>query len=284
MTKKHKLKGLEIPDCLQTIPSPPKELFIYGELAPLLEKPRLAVVGSRKVTPYGKAVTGQLTREAAEAGIVIISGLALGVDSIAHQATLSASGLTVAVLPSSIENIAPRAHIPLAQRILEQNGALVSEYPQGSEPNRGNFINRNRIVAGLSDAVLITEAAANSGTMHTANFALEQGKPVLVVPGNITSPQSAGTNNLLKSGAIPVTDVEDIFSVLGINKNKTSLVINAANEQEFIILSLIQEGTSDGHELLAKSELDAAVFNQTLTMLEITGKIKALGSNHWAKL
>lgn len=281
MLKKHKLSGVQIPDQLKTIPSAPRELFIIGDLDNILTKPRLTIVGSRKVTPYGKAVTEKLAREAAEQGIVIISGLALGVDSIAHQAALSVGGLTAAVLPSGIDQIYPRSHTGLAREILQNNGALISEYPDKTEPFPSNFIARNRLVAGLGDAILVTEAAEKSGTLHTVNFALEQGKSVLVVPGNITSPLSAGTNNLLKSGAIPVTSIEDILDAMKITKSTKSQQITASSPEEYVILSLLNEGVTDGNELLTKSELAAAQFNQTLTMLEITGRVKALGNNHW---
>lgn len=282
--KKHKLSRAEIPQVLQTIPSPPKELFIIGDLPALLKKPRLTVVGSRRVTTYGWQVTEQLTRQAAQKGIVIISGLALGVDSIAHQAALDVGGATIAVLPASVEEVYPRSHVQLAQRIVEQGGALVSEYPQGMSPRRENFIARNRLVAGLGDAILVTEAAAKSGTLHTVNFALEQGKPVLAIPGNITSAQSEGTNQLIKTGAIPVTDVSDILEALAIEAPVVVDEIVAASPAEYAILFLLSAGTSDGAELLNQSKLEPAIFNQTLTMLEITGRVKALGNNHWSKL
>jgi DNA processing protein len=283
MFKKHKLKGSEIPQILQTIPSPPKELFIIGDLEALLAKPRLSVVGSRKVTPYGKQVTEQLIEAVAAAGVVIISGLAIGVDGIAHNATLGVGSKTIAVLPAGLDQIYPSSHQQLAHRIVEQGGALISEYPDGTPPFKTNFIARNRLVAGLGDAVLITEAAAKSGTLHTVNFALEQGKPVLAVPGNITSPQSEGTNNLIKTGAAPVTNPRDIFEALNIEANPESQEIVAGNESEHTILLLLQEGISDGHELLERSGIPPALFNQTLTMLEITGRIKPLGNNHWSK-
>lgn len=283
MLKKHKLSGAQIPDQLKTIPSPPRELFVIGDLKSLLKKPRLTIVGSRKVTPYGKSVTGKFAREAAEAGIVIISGLALGVDSIAHQAVLSVGGLTVAVLPSGIDQIYPRSHTGLAREILQKNGALISEYPDKTEPFPSNFVARNRLVAGLGDAILVTEAAEKSGTLHTVNFALEQGKPVLVVPGNITSPLSAGTNNLLKSGAIPVTSIEDILDAMKITARVKSQEIIASSPEEYVILSLLKEGVTDGNDLLIKSGLAASQFNHTMTMLEITGRIKPLGNNHWTR-
>ncbi len=283
MVKKHKLKSLGLPAKLQTIPSPPRELFVIGELDSLLKRPCLTVVGSRKVTPYGKAVTEQLVREAAQAGVVIISGLAFGVDSIAHRAALSVGGLTIAVLPSGLDQVYPRAHTQLAREIIEKGGALVSEYPDGSEPYKTNFIARNRLVAGLGDALLVTESAIKSGTLHTVNFALEQGKTVLAVPGNITSQMSQGTNNLIKTGATPVTDTQDIFDCLNIKSTEITDELIANNQEEQIILQLLNQNISDGSDLLTRSKLSPTLFNQTLTMLEITGRIKALGNNKWAK-
>lgn len=280
--KKLTLKGDGIPAILRQIPDPPKILFVMGDLPSLLENPRLAVIGSRKVSPYGKAVTASLTEAVARQGVVIVSGLALGVDGLAHQAALNAPGRTIAVLPSGLDQVYPSTHYHLAQRILKQGGALITEYPEGSEPYKLNFIARNRLVSGLSDGVLITEAAAKSGTMHTASFALDQGKAVMAVPGNITSPLSEGTNNLIKSGASPVTTPQDIFAALKIEVSKEQLEIVADNEAEYIILSLLKNGLTDSSELQARSQLKPAVFNQTLTMLEITNRIKPLGANHWA--
>jgi DNA processing protein len=273
------------PTRLLQLASPPKQLFYAGaDLSELLQRPTVAIVGSRKVTPYGHQVTSKLARQLAEQGIVIISGLALGVDALAHQAALEAGGLTIAVLPSPIEQIAPRSHVGLAQQITERGGALISEYSDGAEVFRTNFVARNRLVAGLADAVLITEAALKSGSLHTARFALEQGKDVLAVPGNITNPVAEGANNLLRAGAVPVTCVEDILSVLQLRfKAITPLkVARGANAHEQAIIDLLKTGLTDGELLQRTSELEIAQFNQTLTMLELSGKIRPLGGGHWA--
>lgn len=180
------LTGSGIPQQLREIPSAPKKLYIRGNLNQALESPLLAVVGSRKVSSYGRDITTRLVRDVAGKGVGIISGLALGVDGIAHQAALEMKAPTIAVMPCGLDKIYPSSHFHLGKHILEQGGALISEYPDGTPPLRHHFTERNRLVSGLADAVLITEAAAKSGTMHTANFALEQGKTVLAVPGNIT--------------------------------------------------------------------------------------------------
>jgi DNA processing protein len=272
----------EFPQILKSIPQPPKQLYTLGNLEALLEIPRVAIVGSRKVTPYGRYVTAQLARELAQAGVVIVSGLALGVDSIAHKACLEAGGKTIAVLPTSLDNIYPSSHRQLAKDILLQGGALISEYEQGMPGLKHNFIERNRLVSGLSDGVLITEAAIKSGTLHTANFALEQGKTVMAVPGNITSVSSEGTNSLLKAGAIIVTETADILSALNLTeKDLQKQLPLAANATEQIILDLITAGTNEASAIHAASGLSPSEFNQTLTMLEISGKIRPLGLGNW---
>ncbi|HSW98977.1 MAG TPA: DNA-processing protein DprA [Candidatus Saccharimonadales bacterium] len=273
-----------VPNKLRNIPDPPSQLFVKGySVNELLERPCVAVVGSRKVSAYGKAVTAALAGDLARAGVLIISGLALGVDSIAHIAALDAGGLTLAVLPSPVEQIYPAAHEQLAKRIIAQGGALVSEYPAGAPVYRLNFVERNRIASGLCDALLITEAAEKSGTLHTANFALEQGKPVLAVPGNITSLTSVGTNNLIKTGATPVTSAADVLQALGIETGKAAKQPPKGDSPaEQALLDLLWGGVSDGAELLARSGLEPAPFNQALTMLEIHGQIRALGANRWA--
>lgn len=276
--------SIEIPNILQTIPNPPKTLFATGVgMAEILARPRIAIVGSRKVTPYGKNVTTTFAQELAKQGIVVISGLAFGVDILAHKAALDAGGLTVAVLPTGLDKIYPSSHRQLAKHI-EKQGMLITEYPHGTRSFPGNFVARNRLVSGLSDAVLIIEAAEQSGTLHTARFAIEQGKRVLAVPGNITSPMSAGTNRLIKAGATAVTCTEDVLDALGISsaikkRGKAKPISNDPNEQ--IILDLIFGGKADGAELLANSALDIQSFNQALTMLEISGVIRSSGNNTW---
>lgn len=270
-----------LPDYVRAMPTPPKQLHYIGNLEQLLDMPRLAIVGSRKVSSYGKTVTLKLSREAAEQGIVIVSGLALGVDGLAHQGALEASGKTIAVLPCGLDAIYPRTHYDLARRIVEQGGALVSEYPPGTAPYKTNFLERNRIISGLSDAVLITEAAIRSGSLNTANHALEQGRTVIAVPGNITSELSGGTNNLIKAGAAPITELGDILMAMDLELTTKKAAPMGANADETALLSLLSQGKSDASELLQLSLLDTQVFNQTLTMLEITGKIRPLGAGHW---
>jgi DNA processing protein len=208
--------------------------------------------------------------------------MALGIDGEAHKAALSAGGKTVAVLPCGLDRFYPSSHHNLARQILEKGGALISEYPEGTEPRRENFIERNRLVSGISDALLVIEAAEKSGTLHTVNFALEQGKTVLAVPGNITSPISKGTNNLIKAGAIPVTDISDILNALDIpDQPEQTELLSAETPEELLILKLLHKGINDSAELLRASNLGTSQFNQALTMLELNGRIRPLGAGHW---
>lgn len=277
------LRKDDLPERLSRLPKPPKVLHCRGvPLAPLLAGPVLGVVGSRNVSAYGRGVTIELTGALARQGVAIVSGLALGVDSIAHKAALDMHGTTIVVLPCGIETIYPRTHHDLARQILNQGGAVVSEYEGESPALLHNFLERNRLIAGLCDGVLITEAAQRSGSLNTARWALEQGKTVLAVPGNITSPVSVGTNNLIKMGATPVTCPEDIFEALNITpKIEDTPAYYAENEGEEAILTHLRSGVQDGHELLLKSELPIAEFQQHLTMLEIKAVIHPLGNNQW---
>ncbi len=272
------------PEVLRQIPSAPAQLFHRGApLEELLRRPRVAIVGSRSVSPYGKQVTTQLARQLAEQGVVIVSGLALGVDGLAHQAAIEAGGQAIAVLPGPLEAIVPTTNRRLAQTILDSGGALVSEYTAGTPPQKQNFIARNRLVAGLSQAVLITEAAEKSGSLHTARFALEQGKDVLAVPGNITSVGSVGTNNLIKAGAAPITSYRDVLYALGLEEHQTAMQhIRGRNAHEQQVLDLMLQGVAEGEQLLKQSQLSTSEFNQVLTMLEVGGKIRSLGANQWA--
>lgn len=267
---------------ISSIANIPKRLWLYGNLPPQ-RIPTVAIVGTRKPTPYGREVTYRISYELARQGVVIVSGLALGVDGIAHQAALEAGGRAIAVLPTPLDSIHPRSHRELAERIVQSGGGLVSEYGPDDRVFKVNFLARNRIISALSDGVLITEAAARSGTLSTANFALEQGKSVMVVPGNITSPLSAGCNNLLRVGATPVTEAADVLHELGLEDTGEQIRLPLpVNKEEDILLKLLAAGTQEGDLLHQKSGLTAATYSQTLSMLEIEGKIRSLGANRWA--
>lgn len=259
----------------------PKTLYCIGAL-PTERVPAVAVVGTRKPTAYGREVTTQLTGELARRGVVIVSGLALGVDAIAHRAALDAGGTTIAVQANGLGKLVPSTNRQLGEDIVKHGGAIISEYEPNEPPYQVRFLERNRIVSGLSDAVLITEASARSGTLNTAKHALEQGKEVFVVPGNITSPSSAGCNALLRQGATPVTKVEDILEVIApqLLNSQTQLALGD-NPLQTKIIQLLQSGIRDGDELRSGSKADASEFATELTMMEISGLIRSLGANQW---
>jgi len=277
-----KLKNQGFPASLRQIPEAPAQIYWVG--APIsgwLDKPRVAVVGSRKATAYGTEVTRKLCRELARKGVVIISGLALGIDSVAHRTTLEENGLTIAVLPTSLDKIYPSSHAGLARQIVDNGGTLISEYPVGQQALKFQFTARNRIVSGLADVVLITEAAVDSGTMTTARYALDQGKTVLVVPGNITSPSSEGCNNLIKSGALPVTEVSDILFALQLDPGKQTKRAFHGSDAEANVFRLIEQGITDQDELAEVTKLSGAELASLLSMLEINGYIRPAGNGRW---
>ena len=267
---------------LDSIAKKPEALHYIGNL--LSERlPSVAIVGTRKPTSYGKEVTTRFSFELARAGIVIVSGLALGVDGLAHKGAIEADGHTIAILGNGLPDIYPSSHHQLANEIIKAGGAIISEYDEGAPALPHQFLERNRLISGLADAVLITEAAAKSGTMNTAMHALEQGKEVFVIPGNITSPMSAGCNLLIRQGATPVTSPDDILEVIAPHTltSQTTLALGT-NSSETTVLKLLGEGIRDGDELLQKSKLEQQEFATTMTMLEINGQIRPLGANQWA--
>ena len=206
----------------------------------------------------------------------------IGVDGIAHRAAIDAGGKTMAILANGVDIIYPATHRDLAKDILATDGAIISEYEPGVEARDFQFLERNRIVSGLSDAVIVTEAAARSGTLSTVMHALEQGREVFVVPGNITSPLSAGCNNLIKQGAHPITCAEDVLEIIApdLLRPQTLLPLGAT-PLESKIIGLLQSGVRDGDELQTLSGVDASEFSRAITMMEISGTIRALGGNQW---
>jgi DNA processing protein len=266
---------------LSEYPGAPSSLYYKGTIPPK-RTPAVAIVGTRRPTHYGKQVTYDLAYQLAKRGILIVSGLALGIDAIAHRAALDAGGITIAVLAGGLDRIYPRTNSQLAQEILNKGGALISEYPTGTPAKPFQFLARNRIVSGLADGVVVTEAAARSGTFSTVMSALDQGKEVCAVPGNITSVLSVGPNRLLKQGATPVIDVEDILAVIAPTlKAASQLSFLGATDAEQLLISLIQSGITDSGQLQQQSHQSTSQFLATLTMLEINGAIKSIDGNNW---
>ena len=269
------------PPQLLQIKHPPKHLYVVGgNLNNTM--PKVAIIGSRKPTAYGQKVVHDIASKLASAGIIVISGLAYGIDSLAQKAAVDAGGATWAVLAGGLDKIYPQSNLSLARKIVETGGALISEYPTGMPSMKQNFIARNRLVSGLSDAVLVIEAAPKSGTQITANFALEQNKIVMAVPGNIYSENSGGTNNLIKAGALVVTSAQDIFNALSL---KLKLVepkkVEGDNDAQNRIIAVLNKGFSDSDDVLEETELELSEFSMNMTMLEIKGVIHPLGANRW---
>ena len=199
------------PERLRNIDDPPKELYCLGNLELLNYKNNIAMIGSRNCSSYGERAAKDFAYNLAKEGICIVSGLAKGIDSFSHIGALNAKGKTIAVLGSGLDNIYPKENIKLVEEIINNNGLVISEYPLGPKPLKYHFPARNRIISGLSDSVLVVEARRNSGTNITVDFALEQGKDVFVIPGNIYSKTSDGTNFLITEGAVPVLSYRDIL-------------------------------------------------------------------------
>lgn len=273
----------DFPEVLRHIPDSPKELFYVGNKDLLNSTSAVAIVGTRKPTGYGRSLTTKLSEGLARRNVTIISGLALGVDGLAHQGALTVGGHTIAVLGNGLDSIYPSSHRALAEDILRKNGLLVSEYTPSTPSLPHQFLERNRIVSGLSNAIIVTEAAAKSGTMNTVMHALAQDRDVYAVPGNITSPMSAGCNKLIEQGATPIADIEEFIEHIAPKETVASQpLLLAQTPDEQTILDLIARGIRDGDELQKRSKLTATSYSTTMTMLELRGVIHALGANMWS--
>lgn len=274
-------------EVLSSIAVVPKMLYFYGKL-PEKRVKSVAIVGTRKPTEYGARIAKKLAYDVAKRGAVVVSGLAYGIDSIAHRGALEAGGTTIAVLGTPIDYIYPRAHVGLAEEIVQTGGAVMSELAPGAEYHTKTcFLERNRIIAGLADVVVVVEAAERSGSLNTAAHALEQGKDIFAVPGDITRPLSKGCNRLLRQGAMPYLEPSDVLDVLfpvskKQRKDTQMQLLLGDNEVETAILRLVAAGVERGEEILAKTGLGVAEFNQNIMMLEIKGRVMALGMNRWA--
>jgi len=280
--KKITINDESYPTLLKQIFTPPKELYVLGNLEKE-EKNPLAVVGTRLPSSYGKAICYSLVKELAARGITIISGLAKGIDGIAHEAALDAHGKTIAVLGSGLNVLYPSIHKKLAEEIVTKGGALVSEYPPDTPPDHWQFPARNRIIAGLSQATLVIEAPKKSGALITAFFALNEGREVLSVPGEINKENSGGTNNLIKLGAKPVTQAQDVLEIFGLEtKLDQKEIIKPDSKEEEILLKILKPDESIHVDKLTElSKLLPSAVLSTLTVMEINKKIKNLGQGFY---
>jgi DNA processing protein len=266
---------------LKEIADPPPVLYVRGEILPTFFKKSIAVVGTRKMTSYGKEVTEALVRDLVAAGFTIVSGLARGVDSYAHRVTVGNGGKTIAVLGGGVDIIYPPENESLAKEIEGDYGAVISEFPLGMSAMPGNFPARNRIISGLSQGVLVTEAGEDSGSLITAGLAGEQGRDVFAVPGPIYSQLSKGPSSLIKQGAKLVTNVNDILEELKLDLRhhmSDQGEIKGDNAEEQRILDLIQNGPEHIDHLARESNISPARVGSMLSMMEIKGKVKSLGT------
>ncbi len=274
----------QYPARLREIESPPLVLYLSGQLLPQDEW-AAAIVGTRRATPYGKAVAAELAGGLAASGVTVVSGLARGIDGIAHQAALEAGGRTLAVLGSGLDHIYPPEHRNLARSIASA-GAVLSDYPLGTSPEGGNFPARNRIIAGLSLAVIVVEAGESSGALITADFAAEQGRDVFAVPGRIYDRGSLGTNRLIAAGAFPVTTVDDVLEVLNLESvaaaapREPSLPKDATERR---VLEALSADPVHIDELRERCELPIAELTACLSMLELRGQARQVGGMHYVR-
>lgn len=274
------------PELLKEIFYPPFLLYFKGNFSQNGQK-TLAVVGARKCTYYGQAIIEKIIPPLVKNNLIIISGLAIGIDSLAQIETLKAGGRTIAVLGSGIDkkSIYPAQNLLLAEQIIKAGGAIVSEFPPGTPPLRQNFPQRNRIIAGLAQGTLVVEANQKSGSLITARFALDEGREVFAVPGNIFSPTSDGPNNLIKSGAKPIFSAEDILESYGFfnetKEEKTPKNFSQFNPTERKILEKLSCEPIQLDELTRATQLDTKIINSTLTILEIKKAVKNIGGGNY---
>jgi DNA processing protein len=275
------------PSYLREVPSSPPVLYVRGEISDA-DRWAVAVVGTRRLTTYGRQVTKELVSALAHNGVTVVSGLARGIDGIAHKAALDAGGRTIAVLGSGVDVIYPPENRQLAEEILmEGRGAIVSEYALGAQPEGRNFPPRNRIISGLSLGVIIVEAGDRSGALITASFALEQDREVFAVPGNINSPASIGPNRLIQQGAKLVTSVEDVLEELNLTMVNEQVAVQLALPESAEEVALLEQLTAQPthiDELSRTSGLAPALVSSTLTLMELKGIVQQVGGMNYVRV
>ncbi len=270
------------PRRLKEIDQPPPVLYARGELLPE-DDFAVAIVGTRRITPYGRQVTEELGGFLAASGITIISGLARGVDAAAHNAALRAGGRSLAVLGSGVDRIYPPENETLARQMMT-HGAILSDYPIGTAPEANNFPPRNRIISGLSLAVVVVEAGETSGALITAEFAAEQGREVFAVPGSILAPQSKGTNKLIQNGAHPLLTSQDLLQALNLTRvsaQKSARHVLPADAVEKQLLDALGSEPLHVDELRSQTGLPVEKVSAALVMMELKGMVRQVGAMHY---
>jgi len=272
----------DYPRRLQEIDQPPPVLYVRGQLLPE-DAFAVAIVGTRRITPYGRQITDELASHLAAQGITIVSGLARGVDAAAHSAAIRAGGRTIAVLGSGVDRVYPPEHRALAEKI-QQQGALVSDYPVGAAPDAANFPPRNRIISGLSLAVIVVEAGETSGALITAGFAAEQGREVFAVPGSVLAPQSKGTNRLIQTGAQPLLSAQDVLQALDLTQagqKASARRVLPTDSTERQLLEILGEQALHVDEIRGRSDLPIEKVSAALVLMELKGLVRQVGGMNY---
>ena len=270
------------PQRLKEIEQPPPVLYLRGEITSE-DTWAVAIVGTRKVTSYGRQIAEEISTYLAANGVTVVSGLARGVDAIAHNAALRAGGRSLAVLGSGVDRIYPPENRALAEKMI-QHGAILSDYIPGTPPESSNFPPRNRIISGLSMAVIVIEAGETSGALITAEFAAEQGREIFAVPGNILAPQSKGTNKLIQQGALPLLSASDIMQALNLTRvgqQKAARKALPADELESQLLGTMGEEPLHVDEIRNQTGLPVEKVSATLVMMELKGMVRQVGNMHY---
>lgn len=270
------------PRRLKEIDQPPPVMYVRGALLPEDEW-AVAIVGTRRVTAYGRQVTEEVAATLARSGITVVSGLARGVDAIAHQTALAAGGRTIAVLGSGVDRIYPPEHRRLAEEMIA-HGAVTSDYGPGTAPDAANFPPRNRIISGLVRVVLVVEAGETSGALITAAFAAEQGREVFAVPGNIYAPQSKGTNLLIQNGARPLLDCQDILETMNMalaSEHKTARTALPSDATEAQLYAFLGQEPVHVDDIRLQTGLPIEKVSATLALMELKGFVRQVGGMHY---
>lgn len=274
------------PENLVGIVGAPTTLYIRGRLTKN-DVNAIAVVGSRKITSYGRQVTEKFAVELAQYGVTIVSGLAFGVDRYAHESALSVGGRCIAVLASGVDDITPRSNEWLGKKIIQSGGAVISEFPPGTKVQKSYFPQRNRIISGLAKAILVVEGAEKSGTLHTARHAADQGKEVFAVPGQVTSPLSAAPHYLIKNGAKVAFSAKDIIEELDmqlkVDRQAMGEILPATKEEAKLLDKLANEPLHLD-ELARILKLPISSISQNLTVMELKGLVKNVGGSKYQKI
>ena len=275
----------DYPVRLREIESPPPILYVWGDFSPN-DRWAVAVVGTRRMTPYGEALTQESASALAVNGITIVSGMARGIDGVAHRSAMSSGGRTIAVLGSGLDHLYPPEHRRLAKEISE-NGAVVTDYPLGTRPEARNFPPRNRIISGLSLVVIIVEAGEGSGALITASFAADQGREVFAVPGNIHSKKSIGTNKLIRDGATPLLSVEDVLEALNFDVIVRHELIDEfmpEDDVERMVYERLSFEPRHVDAIQADCGLPVSKITSSLAMLELKGRVRQVGGMQYVKV